>query len=89
MGFVNYQNESDVAYGNGAFDPEVIWEQGRNGTTYASLAYDPENVLHRIVAGDHLNPTSGRIQLAIGGYDRHASDMSVSLVHQSELAAAV
>jgi hypothetical protein len=90
MGFVEFDSEQDITSGNGHRMNEAIeWSRGEDGTTFASLPYNPENELHRIIGGEQADPSNTRIQLAINDSQRYASEMSVSLIEQPALIHAV
>ncbi len=87
MGFVEFDSERDISSGSGhRMNEAVEWSSSEDGTTtFASLAYNPDNELHRIVAGDQADPTNSRIQLAINNSQGYAPEMSVNLVEQPAL----
>ncbi len=85
MGFVEFESEESIPYGRGEFNPDIEWSRDEDGTTFASLAYNPENELHRIIGGGQADPSSARIQLAINDSQRYAPEMSVSLIEQPAL----
>jgi hypothetical protein len=85
MGFVEFDTHDGVVADSGRMNEAVEWSQGENGATFASLAYDPENELHRIIAGDQADPSNSRIQLAINDTQGYAPEMSISLTEQPVL----
>ena len=90
MGFVEFNSETDIAGGGNRpgrrMNETIEWGQDQD-TILASLAYDPENELHRIIAGDHVDSSDAKIQLAISG-QQYAPEMSVRLVQQPALVSA-
>ena len=88
MGFVEFDSERDITSGNGhRMNPAIEWSHGDDGATLASLPYNHENELHRIIGGEKSNdPTNARIQLVINTSEPYAPQMSVSLVRQPALA---
>lgn len=87
MGFVEFDSEKDIVSGDGhRMNPDIGWSRGEDGTTFASIPYNPENELHQIIAGDPIDTADARIQLAINDKNRYAPEMSVSLVHEPALA---
>jgi hypothetical protein len=86
MGFINFESEESINYGKGEFNPNIEWSRGEDGTTFASIAYDPDNELHQIICGEQADPSNARIQLAINDSQRYAPpEMSVSLVEETAL----
>jgi hypothetical protein len=79
MGFINYASEDDIPYSRGMVPESVAVEDTDRNITHVRVAYDPNNELHNIVAGDAIEVIGSDIQLTIDKTNGQ-HNMSVSLV---------
>lgn len=65
LGFVEFDSEDSLRYGKGRFNPDIEWgkpEDSHPGFT-ASLAFDPDNELHQMLAPDRAALSNPRIEV--------------------------
>lgn len=68
LGFVQFENERQINYGSGTFNPDITWERSPDGvSTTASLAFDPENELHQMIMPEGSNFSNPQVQVEISG----------------------
>ncbi len=83
LGFVEFDSDTAIRRsGESRMNDAIEWSQGEDGSTLASLAYDPDNELHRIVAGEPVDPQNARIQLAINDSQGYGTEMDLQLIRQ-------
>jgi hypothetical protein len=76
LGFVEFDQESDLRYGKGRFNDDITWRRGENGRgVTASIAFDQDNELHQMLAPDIDTSLNPQIEATI-----HKGDMSLSVV---------
>lgn len=92
LGFVEFDNEHDVKYGKGQFNPSIEWGQTENqqGTT-ASIAFNPNNELHQMLVTDASTFTNPRIEVDVfnGSDPRSAGRMDLRVVEAAEPTVAI
>ena len=80
LGFVEFNSEDQIRYGNGSFNPDIEW--GEHNQT-ASLALDPDNELHQMLIPENSSFSNPRIEVDMASYrgdSRQEPSMSLRVV---------
>jgi len=75
LGFVEYDNETDIPMAQGKFNPNIEWGRDEDNIIY-SLPFDSANPLHQTLAGGSAPGHSVQIVMPI---EPHHTDLSLRL----------